>query len=156
MRKRGTGLILTVSSYYILCVLKCSWFGLRDVRRRGKEEGYTGFLLNIRGEGNELPIFVQDGAQGDYERLDLPINGRQMGGFEDDFERHGVHLSRGSEDTFVMVVHDSISGSKAVDSSIDITGQDFASFAQSWPQQIFCERMASDETIDAIAGIIRM
>src|SRR5262245_33843106 len=55
-----------------------------------------------------------------------------------------------------MVGNNPFTGSKAIDQGIDIPRENFSSFAQGRSQQVFCQRVSSDESVNAFAGIVRV
>src|SRR5436190_19688927 len=79
-----------------------------------------------------------------------------MGSLKDNLERHGINPGGGGQDTFIMVVNNSVARGESIYSGIDISGQDFSRFAKRRPKQVLRQGMTSNETIDPLAGVVGM
>src|ERR1051325_4690709 len=112
--------------------------------------------LDIRGEGDEPAVLTQNGAHGDDQRFDLPLDWRVMRRFEYDFERDRIDSGRSGQNAFIMVVYDAIPGGESIDDRIDVSRQNFAGFGEGGAKQIFGQRVSADKTIKAVAGVIGM
>src|SRR5690349_10597723 len=76
--------------------------------------------------------------------------------FEDDFEWHRFNLWGRRQNSFVLIVNDSIPSCESVDGGADVPRQNSPGCEQCRAQQVLSQRVATHKTVQSVTRVVGM
>jgi hypothetical protein len=103
---------------------------------------------------DEASVGFKDRTQRSDVGVDLLVDGGELGGFEDDFERNRAGFRRRAENAVVTLMDDAVGGTEAVDDGVVVAGQVGFGGAEGGGEDVAGQGSTADKAIDALTGVV--